>query len=52
MKERATHILFCTTIIFLRRLLLDSSLQGVTYVIADEIHERGMNEVAVFRLLP
>ncbi|KAJ0428528.1 putative RNA helicase [Helianthus annuus] len=44
MKGRATHILFCTTVIFLRRLLLDSSLQGVTHVIADEIHERGMNE--------
>ncbi|KAL8188607.1 hypothetical protein R6Q57_029895 [Mikania cordata] len=43
-KGRDTRLLFCTTGILLRRLLLDRSLQGVTHVIVDEIHERGMNE--------
>jgi len=28
----------------LRRLLVDRELKGVTHVIVDEIHERGMNE--------
>ncbi|XP_020234511.1 DExH-box ATP-dependent RNA helicase DExH5, mitochondrial isoform X2 [Cajanus cajan] len=44
MKGRDTHLLFCTTGILLRRLLVDRKLKGVTHVIADEIHERGMNE--------
>lgn len=44
MKGRDTHLLFCTTGILLRRLLVDRSLKGVTHVIVDEIHERGMNE--------
>ncbi|XP_058184663.1 DExH-box ATP-dependent RNA helicase DExH5, mitochondrial-like isoform X3 [Rhododendron vialii] len=44
MKGRDTHLLFCTTGILLRRLLADRNLKGVTYVIVDEIHERGMNE--------
>ncbi|KAJ7943079.1 putative ATP-dependent RNA helicase [Quillaja saponaria] len=43
-KGRDTHLLFCTTGILLRRLLADRSLKGVTHVIVDEIHERGMNE--------
>ncbi|XP_062157615.1 DExH-box ATP-dependent RNA helicase DExH3-like isoform X1 [Alnus glutinosa] len=43
-KGRDTRLLFCTTGILLRRLLLDRSLKGVTHVIVDEIHERGMNE--------
>ncbi|VFQ78173.1 unnamed protein product [Cuscuta campestris] len=43
-KGRDTHLLFCTTGILLRRLLVDRSLKGVTHVIVDEIHERGMNE--------
>lgn len=43
-KGRDTRLLFCTTGILLRRLLLDRSLRGVTHVIVDEIHERGMNE--------
>ncbi|KVI04421.1 protein of unknown function DUF1605 [Cynara cardunculus var. scolymus] len=45
-KGRDTRLLFCTTGILLRRLLLDRSLRGVTHVIVDEIHERGMNEGA------
>ncbi|XP_027363417.1 DExH-box ATP-dependent RNA helicase DExH5, mitochondrial [Abrus precatorius] len=44
MKGRDTHLLFCTTGILLRRLLADRQLKGVTHVIVDEIHERGMNE--------
>ncbi|KAJ0049657.1 hypothetical protein Pint_16939 [Pistacia integerrima] len=43
-KGRDTRLLFCTTGILLRRLLLDRNLEGVTHVIVDEIHERGMNE--------
>lgn len=44
MRGRDTHLLFCTTGILLRRLLIDRKLKGVTHVIVDEIHERGMNE--------
>ncbi|KAI3963933.1 hypothetical protein MKW92_028478, partial [Papaver armeniacum] len=43
-KSRDTRLLFCTTGILLRRLLVDRNLKGVTHVIVDEIHERGMNE--------
>ncbi|KAL3510671.1 hypothetical protein ACH5RR_030072 [Cinchona calisaya] len=43
-KGRDTHLLFCTTGILLRRLLVDKNLKGVTHVIIDEVHERGMNE--------
>ncbi|KAL3654449.1 hypothetical protein CASFOL_004130 [Castilleja foliolosa] len=44
MKGRDTHLLFCTTGILLRRLLVDRNLNGVTHIIVDEIHERGINE--------
>lgn len=44
MRGRDTRLLFCTTGVLLRRLLLDRSLKGVTHVVVDEIHERGMNE--------
>ncbi|KAJ4838975.1 hypothetical protein Tsubulata_017379 [Turnera subulata] len=44
MKGRDTRLLFCTTGVLLRRLLVDRNLRGVTHVIVDEIHERGMNE--------
>ncbi|KAJ6411293.1 hypothetical protein OIU84_007956 [Salix udensis] len=44
MRGRDTRLLFCITGILLRRLLLDRDLKGVTHVIVDEIHERGMNE--------
>lgn len=43
-RGRDTRLLFCTTGILLRRLLVDRNLRGVTHVIVDEIHERGMNE--------
>ncbi|WJX21302.1 RNA helicase [Trifolium repens] len=56
MKGRDTHLLFCTTGILLRRLLADRNLKGVTHVIVDEIHERGMNEdfllIVLKELLP
>ncbi|KAK4350066.1 hypothetical protein RND71_029379 [Anisodus tanguticus] len=44
MRGRDTRLLFCTTGILLRRLLVDRKLEGVTHIIVDEIHERGMNE--------
>ncbi|KAG8366677.1 hypothetical protein BUALT_Bualt17G0104400 [Buddleja alternifolia] len=44
MKGRDTHLLFCTTGILLRRLVVDRNLKGVTHIIVDEIHERGINE--------
>ncbi|KAI9120122.1 hypothetical protein K1719_008770 [Acacia pycnantha] len=44
MKGRDTHLLFCTTGILLRKLLADRNLKGITHIIVDEIHERGMNE--------
>ncbi|XP_021749282.1 DExH-box ATP-dependent RNA helicase DExH5, mitochondrial-like isoform X1 [Chenopodium quinoa] len=44
MKGRDTRLLFCTTGILLRRLLVDRTLKGITHVLVDEIHERGMNE--------
>ncbi|KAK9091392.1 hypothetical protein Sjap_024569 [Stephania japonica] len=50
-KGRNTRLLFCTTGILLRRLLVDRNLKGVTHVIVDEIHERGMNEDFLFIVL-
>ncbi|KAL8196392.1 hypothetical protein R6Q57_024687 [Mikania cordata] len=44
MKGRNTHLLFCTSGILLRRLLIDKDLKGVTHVIMDEVHERGIDE--------
>ncbi|CAN4089642.1 unnamed protein product [Withania somnifera] len=39
-----THLLFCTTGVLLRRLVQDPDLTGVSHLLVDEIHERGMNE--------
>ncbi|XP_022775911.1 DExH-box ATP-dependent RNA helicase DExH5, mitochondrial isoform X2 [Durio zibethinus] len=44
MRGKETRLLFCTTGILLRRLLIDRNLKGVTHIIVDEIHERGINE--------
>lgn len=44
MKGRNTRLVFYTTGILLRRLLVDRNLKGVTHVIMDEIHERGIDE--------
>jgi HrpA-like RNA helicase len=38
----ATRLTFCTTGILLRRLTTDTALEGVTHVIVDEVHERGL----------
>ncbi|GAB2295267.1 hypothetical protein Dimus_029440 [Dionaea muscipula] len=55
-KGRDTRLLFCTTGVLLRRLLVDRDLKGVTHVVVDEIHERGMNEdfllIVLKELLP
>eukprot|EP00850_Spirogloea_muscicola_P021523 SM000252S09075 [mRNA] locus=s252:79854:86589:- [translate_table: standard] len=40
----ATRLLFCTTGVLLRKLVKSPMLEGVTHVVVDEIHERGMNE--------
>ncbi|KAJ4848988.1 hypothetical protein Tsubulata_018727 [Turnera subulata] len=52
-RGKDTHLLFCTTGILLRRLLVDRNLRGITHVIVDEIHERGMNEeMTGYKLTP
>ncbi|KAK9789768.1 hypothetical protein WJX73_007283 [Symbiochloris irregularis] len=43
-RSHATRLLFCTTGVLLRRLIHDATLAGVTHVVVDEIHERGMSE--------
>eukprot|EP00252_Welwitschia_mirabilis_P018479 TRINITY_DN4106_c0_g1_i1.p1 TRINITY_DN4106_c0_g1~~TRINITY_DN4106_c0_g1_i1.p1 ORF type:complete len:1010 (-),score=207.73 TRINITY_DN4106_c0_g1_i1:315-3344(-) len=43
-KSSQTRLLYCTTGVLLRRLIQDPNLKGVSHVIVDEIHERGMNE--------
>ncbi|KAG2332690.1 hypothetical protein Bca52824_003870 [Brassica carinata] len=39
-----TRLLFCTTGVLLRRLIEDPNLTGISHLLVDEIHERGMNE--------
>nr|XP_056709065.1 putative ATP-dependent RNA helicase DHX57 [Euleptes europaea] len=39
-QSSATRLLYCTTGVLLRRLEGDLTLQGVTHVIVDEVHER------------
>ncbi|XP_067388899.1 putative ATP-dependent RNA helicase DHX57 isoform X2 [Emydura macquarii macquarii] len=39
-KSPATRLLYCTTGVLLRRLEGDVTLQGITHVIVDEVHER------------
>lgn len=41
--SRRTQITYCTTGIILRRLQTDKFLNGVTHVVVDEIHERGVD---------
>jgi len=43
-RSAQTRLLFCTTGVVLRRLGQDPDLRGVSHVLVDEIHERGMNE--------
>jgi hypothetical protein len=35
-----TRLLFCTTGVILRRLIEDPTLQGISHVVVDEVHER------------
>ncbi|KAB1201160.1 ATP-dependent RNA helicase DHX36 [Morella rubra] len=43
-RSAQTRLLFCTTGVLLRQLVQDPELTGVSHLIVDEIHERGMNE--------
>ncbi|XP_028549002.1 DExH-box ATP-dependent RNA helicase DExH1 isoform X2 [Dendrobium catenatum] len=43
-RSAQTRLLFCTTGVLLRRLVQEPDLGGVSHLIIDEIHERGMNE--------
>ncbi len=46
-----TRLLFCTYGVLLRRLQEDCDLQGVTHVVLDEVHERGMESDFALALL-
>jgi hypothetical protein len=39
-RSSQTRLLFCTTGVILRRLQDDPTLQGITHVVVDEVHER------------
>ncbi|PPE01629.1 hypothetical protein GOBAR_DD01346 [Gossypium barbadense] len=43
-RSAQTRLLFCTTGVLLRQLVQDPYLNGVSHLLVDEIHERGMNE--------
>ncbi|XP_008802398.1 DExH-box ATP-dependent RNA helicase DExH1 isoform X2 [Phoenix dactylifera] len=43
-RSAQTRLLFCTTGVLLRRLVQEPYLGGVSHLLVDEIHERGMNE--------
>ncbi|XP_004303378.1 PREDICTED: probable ATP-dependent RNA helicase DHX36-like [Fragaria vesca subsp. vesca] len=43
-RSAQTRLLFCTTGVLLRQLVQDPQLTGVSHLLVDEIHERGMNE--------
>ncbi|XP_016184683.1 DExH-box ATP-dependent RNA helicase DExH1 isoform X5 [Arachis ipaensis] len=43
-RSAETRLLFCTTGVLLRQLVQDPQLSGVSHLLVDEIHERGMNE--------
>ncbi|KAH6796478.1 RNA helicase family protein [Perilla frutescens var. hirtella] len=43
-RSAQTRLLFCTTGVLLRQLVQDPNLTGITHLLVDEIHERGMNE--------
>jgi ATP-dependent RNA helicase DHX57 len=46
-----TRLLFCTTGVVLRRLGSDSDLEGVSHVVVDEAHERGVDTDLLICLL-
>ncbi len=41
--SKFTKLVFCTYGVMLRRLQHDSNLEGIDYIILDEVHERGMD---------
>ncbi|KAL4184891.1 hypothetical protein AMTRI_Chr10g227850 [Amborella trichopoda] len=43
-RSEKTRLLFCTTGVLLRRLVHEPELIGVSHILVDEIHERGINE--------
>ncbi|CAH9063561.1 unnamed protein product [Cuscuta europaea] len=43
-RSAETRLLFCTTGVLLRRLVQDPCVTGVTHLLVDEIHERGLDE--------
>ncbi|KAL3646913.1 hypothetical protein CASFOL_009457 [Castilleja foliolosa] len=43
-RSSQTRLLFCTTGVLLRQMVQDPNLTGITHLLVDEIHERGMNE--------
>lgn len=43
-RSAQTRLLFITTGVLLRKLVQDPYLNGVSHLLVDEIHERGMNE--------
>lgn len=43
-RSARTRLLFCTTGVLLRQLVQDPNLTGVSHLLVDEIHERGMYE--------
>ncbi|KAG4204569.1 hypothetical protein ERO13_A04G054700v2 [Gossypium hirsutum] len=55
-RSSQTRLLFCTTGVLLRQLVQDPYLNGVSHLLVDEIHERGMNEdfllIILLDLLP
>lgn len=46
-----TRLLFCTTGVVLRRLGSDTDLEGVSHVVVDEAHERGVDTDLLICLL-
>eukprot|EP00850_Spirogloea_muscicola_P002132 SM000008S22221 [mRNA] locus=s8:500482:508252:+ [translate_table: standard] len=55
-RGQSTRLLFCTTGTLLRQLQSDPVLHGISHVIVDEIHERGINEdfllIVLQKILP
>lgn len=43
-RSAQTRLLFCTTGVLLRQLVQDQNLTGVSHLLVDEIHERGIYE--------
>jgi ATP-dependent RNA helicase DHX29 len=48
---RETRLLFCTTGVLLRRMASDRSLEGVSHVVVDEVHERTLQGDFLMALL-